>query len=67
MTEGTRVLTTDDMAEMLQVSRSSIKRWAKEDRLPPAIQAGPRLLRWHAHEVHAWIAAGCPKQNEGVG
>ena len=48
------------LAERLQVSRITVKRWHKSGAMPPGICIGPRLLRWDREQIQQWIEAGCP-------
>ena len=48
------------LAERLQVSRTTIKRWHKSGAMPQGIRIGPRLLRWDREQIQRWIEAGCP-------
>ena len=53
------LLTTDELAELLRVSRRAVERWAAAGRIPGRVQVG-RVVRWRRIEVLEWIAAGCP-------
>ena len=48
------------LAEQLQVSRTTVKRWHKSRAMPAGIRIGPRLLRWDREQIQRWIEAGCP-------
>ena len=48
------------LAEQLQVSRTTVKRWHKSGTMPAGIRIGPRLLRWDREQIQRWIEAGCP-------
>ena len=50
------LLTVDDVAELLKVSRSTVYEYLKRDHLPQPVKIGPRLARWLRQEVEEWIA-----------
>lgn len=51
-----RLLTADQVAEMLAVSRSTVWRWAGENQLPTVrLGAAQRLVRFRAQDVEALI------------
>jgi Helix-turn-helix domain len=50
------VLTVDDMARLLRVSRRTILRQHRAGKLPPCLPGlGPRTLRWSRPVVGAWF------------
>lgn len=51
---GTKLLTPEELAEMLGVSPSTIRWWRSEGRGPRATKVG-RLLRYDEADVRAWI------------
>ena len=53
------LLTMRDLAQQLQVTTRSIIRWRNNGTLPPAVQIGPRLVRWRQADISAWIEGGC--------
>ena len=46
-----KLLTSTQVAEMLEVSPNTVFRWKREGRLPKAIQLGPRTTRWRESEI----------------
>lgn len=51
----------DELARMLNVSRSVVARMRRDGRLlAPALEMD-KVLRWGRAEVLAWIDAGCPE------
>jgi len=55
----TQLLTYDDLAAILQVSRRTLLNgFSKDpDRYPPRIYIGPRQIRFHPETVEKWLAA----------
>ena len=53
------LMTANDLAHMLAVSRLTIWRWRSAGRLPPPLRIG-RVVRWKRSEIETWLAAGCP-------
>lgn len=56
MSDLAPLLDPDDLAVLLKLSPSTIRRLASQDetRLPPRVQ-NMRVLRWHPAEVEAWL------------
>ncbi|MEU8872826.1 helix-turn-helix domain-containing protein [Streptomyces javensis] len=48
-----RYLTSDDIAEMFEVSKETVYTWRKKRIGPPAIRIG-KYLRYDPAAVHAW-------------
>ncbi len=58
-----RLLTPDDMCQLLGISRRTLLRWISSGRVPAPIRVGSEgrpLLRWPAEVIQQWLAAGCP-------
>ena len=58
MNDLERLLTLEDLAEMLGRSAQTIKKDLRRnpDAVPPRLQLpGTRLLRWRATDVQAWL------------
>lgn len=55
------LLTIDQVAELLNVSRRTVQRLAATGKLPNAIRIGSSV-RWRCDVVQAWIEAGCPNE-----
>ncbi len=47
-----------DLAEAYGVSRSTIRRWVSENRLPPPTKIGPKASRWRESDIQSWEQAG---------
>ncbi len=64
MTAPQKLLTLDDIANLLAVSIATVRTWACREphRLPPrqAIPGSPRLWRFHPAVVAEWLAGGMP-------
>jgi excisionase family DNA binding protein len=56
---NTDVMTTEDVAEYLQLNPETVRVWARQGRIPAAKVAGGhwRFLR---DEVEEWLRSGCP-------
>ena len=52
--ERPKLLTANDLASMLQVAVKSIRKWRREDLLPPSIELGG-VIRWRSSVVAEWI------------
>ena len=61
--ESSPLLSANDLARRLNVSRRSIWRWRSAGKLPAPVVVG-RLIRWRRDEIERWIAAGCPNRRE---
>lgn len=51
-----RLLTTDDLAEMVGVKVRTIERWREDGSGPPFMLFG-RTIRYHPARVQAWMLA----------
>ena len=54
-----RLLSLEQVADILAVSRRTVYRFRDSGFMPPAIKLG-RMLRWRESEIQEWITAGCP-------
>ena len=64
------LFTADELAGVLNVSRSTVYRYEEEGKLPAPVRLGG-AVRWRAAEIRDWIRAGCPPRahwewNEGA-
>jgi excisionase family DNA binding protein len=59
VSDGTLLLSLNDLAVALRVSARTVARLAAAGQLPPALKIG-RLRRWSRRAVEEWLAAGCP-------
>ena len=55
------LLTADGLAQLLNVSTRSVRRFIDEGRCPQPVRLTPRSLRWEPKAVQEWIAQGCPR------
>lgn len=55
------LLNEGQVADLLGVSRRKVHSLREQDWFPPAIEFGPRALRWHRDELLAAIAARAPR------
>ena len=53
-----------ELARMLSVSKPTIWRMRNDEKLPPGIALTSQCLRWRRSDVEAWLAAGCPHQQQ---
>ncbi|WP_281546865.1 helix-turn-helix domain-containing protein [Pseudoalteromonas sp. PAR1] len=49
------LLTPDDLAMLLGISRTSLWRLQQDEKLPEAIRLGPRMVRWRRESVEKWL------------
>ena len=65
---GPRLITDDEVAQMLKVSKRQLHRMKSRGDTISHIKIG-RLTRWNLEEVEEWIRNGCPSagsdQTEG--
>jgi excisionase family DNA binding protein len=54
------MLTTDELAELLQVSRRCVERWDAAGKVPGKVRLPGRLIRWRREVIEKWLAEGCP-------
>jgi predicted DNA-binding transcriptional regulator AlpA len=52
------LLTADDVAAMLQVSKRTVWRMRQTLQLPRPVKVGG-AVRWRAADIESWIAQGC--------
>ncbi|MCB0325142.1 MAG: helix-turn-helix domain-containing protein [Bdellovibrionales bacterium] len=57
------VLTAEEVAELLCISRAHVFRLQREGKLPAPVRLG-RSVRWPRNELEAWLRAGAPTQQE---
>lgn len=49
------LLGVPELAELLTVDAATVRRWRRENRLPPALVVG-KTVRWRPEDIEAWIA-----------
>ena len=54
-----------ELARLLGVVPSTVKRWSRNGVMPKGRRVGPRLLKWDRAEIQTWIDSGCPRVDEG--
>lgn len=59
----TKLLNLQEVAEKLNMSTRTVRRYADRRLLPKARSIG-RLVRWVEAELDEWIEAGCPPLKE---
>jgi predicted DNA-binding transcriptional regulator AlpA len=57
------MLTSRDVARLMQCSDKHVTNLRKQGRMPPCIKLGT-LVRWPRKIIEDWIAAGCPAVDE---
>ena len=53
-----------ELGRMLLVSKPTIWRMREDGKLPPAIALTSQCIRWRRSDIEAWLAAGCPTQQQ---
>lgn len=61
--DGAQLLSAEQLAGLLQVSKRTVWRLRSAGKLPRPVQLGGSL-RWRSAEIHRWIDAGCPPLKE---
>jgi prophage regulatory protein len=61
-----RILRTNELAEMLGVSRVTLWRWERQGLLPAKRRLGPNTVGWLASEIEAWLASTAPAVTDGT-
>jgi excisionase family DNA binding protein len=51
-----RLLTIGQLATLLGVSKSCIRKWLASGFLPPPLKLGKRLVRWERDTIADWLA-----------
>jgi len=59
-----RLLTIDQLATKLGVSKSCIRKWLATGFLPPPLKLGKRLIRWECDAIADWLAAQQRQQRQ---
>jgi excisionase family DNA binding protein len=59
-TSEPRMLTTKDVAKLLQCSDRHVTNLRKEGRMPPSVSTLGTLVRWPRQTIEDWVQAGCP-------
>ena len=57
LSDDTRFISANELAELLNVNRSTIWRWKNANALPPAYRFSPKVVRWHLGEIKEWMAS----------
>ncbi len=60
---GERLLTADDVAHLLAISKSSVWRLRDRGLIPKPARIGS-LVRWRGADIDEWIERGCPELEE---
>lgn len=50
-----RVLRTQEMLDLIGVSRTTLWRWERKGVLPPKRRIGPNVIGWFESEVLGWL------------
>ena len=59
-----QILIADEVAEILRVDRQRVYELVRRNKIP-VIRLGERQYRFAADAIHAWIANGGSKENNG--
>jgi excisionase family DNA binding protein len=65
-TASAELLTTSQVAKMLNVGERSVWRWSHSYRMPASVRIG-NAVRFRRSEILAWIEAGCPRVDGRAG
>ena len=57
---GTQLMTVNEVAHRLNVSRSTVYAMRKDGLIPQCVRFGG-TLRWNQATIENWIDAGCPE------
>ncbi len=49
------LLTIQDLAAMLKMSKRTVERRVADGSLPKPITIGPRILRWRTNDIEKWL------------
>jgi prophage regulatory protein len=52
------LLSVEDLAKLLNVSKRTVWRMRDDGRLPPPLQLGKQILRWEPDKIKEWIITG---------
>lgn len=65
-----KMLSTDEILEMLGVTRACLHNWRRQGKFPQPLQLGPQKVAWKESEVQEWLE-GRPRADlstpEGAG
>ena len=61
-----RILRTNDLAELLGISRTTLWRWERRGLLPAKRQLGPNCIGWLESEIESWLEAKAPPDREAA-
>ena len=50
-----------ELAALMGVATSPVKRWSRNGDMPQGRRVGPRLLKWDRSQIREWMQAGCPR------
>ena len=58
------LVTTQQLAELLNVGARSVWRWSRSGRIPAPVRIG-NAVRFKWREIEEWIRVGCPPVDGG--
>ena len=59
------ILRTQSLAELLDVSQLTIRRWEKDGKLPKSYKIGGIKI-WRREEIVSWVNAGSPSAEDWI-
>lgn len=62
--DSTQLITIDEFAKLLKVSKRTLWRWVSGGSVPSPLRLGG-TVRWPLDQIRKWIAAGCPTPEPG--
>jgi predicted DNA-binding transcriptional regulator AlpA len=54
------LLSAEDLASMLSISRATLWRMVSAGKLPLPLRPSPGIVRWRREEITRWVDAGMP-------
>ena len=63
-TTDDQLVTAHELAEQMNVSTQTIRRWWKSGHMPAPRRFGRRVIRWRRSEIEQWIETQSVKETE---
>lgn len=59
-----QLIRASDLCRYLRISSTTLWRWRRQNLIPQPLSLGPRMIGWHATDIHDWLEA--MKQEGGL-